>query len=147
MKKFGMKPQDGLNDAEQAMGEAEKDLGQGQPGRGNAVDAQGRALEGLRRGAEQLAQQMQQQGMGMGQQAGPGDPNGPMRQGDNNPNSDPLGREAHDRTYDSQSRFDPLGVPAAQRAQQVLEELRRRFSDPSRPQQELDYLDRLMRRY
>ena len=147
MKNFGMKPQDGLNDAEQAMRDAEGDLQQGQQGRGKAVDAQGNALEGLRRGAQQLAQQMQQQGMGQGQQAGPGNPNGPMRQGDNNPNADPLGREAHDKSYDEQSRYDPLGVPAAQRAQQVLEELRRRLSDPSRPQEELDYLDRLMRRY
>jgi uncharacterized protein (TIGR02302 family) len=147
MKRFGMKPQDGLDDAEQAMREAENDLGQGQQGRGKAVDAQGRALEGLRRGTQQLAQQMQQQGMGPGQQAGQGDPNGPMRPGDNNPNSDPLGREAHDRTYDSYSRFDPLGVPAARRAQQVLEELRRRLSDPTRPQEELDYLGRLMQRY
>jgi uncharacterized protein (TIGR02302 family) len=147
MKRFGMKPQQGLDDAEKAMREAEKDLGQGRPGRDDAVGAQGRALDGLQRGAQQLAQQMQQQGMGQGQQAGPGNPNGAMQQGDNNPNSDPLGREAHDKTYDSQSRYDPLGVPAAQRAQRVLEELRRRLSDPSRPQEELDYLGRLMQRY
>lgn len=147
MKKFGMKPQQGLDDAEQAMKDAENDLGQGQQGRGKAVDAQGRALDGLRRGAQQLAQQMQQMGMGRGQGAGPGDPNGPMRQGNGNPDSDPLGREAHDKSYDPQSRYDPLGVPAAQRAQQVLEELRKRLSDPSRPQEELDYLGRLMQRY
>jgi uncharacterized protein (TIGR02302 family) len=147
MKQFGMKPQQGLDDAEQSMKEAENDLGQGQQGRGNAVDAQGRALEGLRRGAQELAQQMQQMGMGQGQGSGPGDPDGAMRQGQGDPNSDPLGREAHDRTYDPQSRYDPLGVPAAQRAQQVLEELRKRLSDPSRPQEELDYLERLMRRY
>jgi len=85
--------------------------------------------------------------MGQGQGSGPGDPDGAMRQGRGDPNSDPLGREAHDRTYDPQSRYDPLGVPAAQRAQQVLEELRKRLSDPSRPQEELDYLERLMRRY
>jgi hypothetical protein len=29
----------------------------------------------------------------------------------------------------------------------VLEELRKRFSDPSRPREELDYLERLLRRY
>ena len=147
MKQFGMQPGQGLDDAEQAMKDAENDLGQGRQGRGKAVDAQGRALEGLRRGAEELAQQMQQQGMGQGEQAGPGDPGGPMRQGEDDANSDPLGREAHDRTYDPQSRYDPLGVPAAQRAQQVLEELRRRLADPLRSQEELDYLGRLMQRY
>ena len=146
-KQFGMKPQQGLDDAEQAMKEAENDLGQGQPGRGKAVDAQGRALEGLRRGAQELAQEMQQQGMGQGEQAGPGDPDGSMRQGEGGPNSDPLGRQGYDKTDGSRSRYDPLGVPAAQRAQQVLEELRKRLSDPSRPQEELDYLGRLMQRY
>ncbi|MDO9439671.1 MAG: DUF4175 family protein, partial [Beijerinckiaceae bacterium] len=78
---------------------------------------------------------------------GPGDPNGPMRQGRNAPNPDPLGRESRDRSYNPQSRYDPLGVPAAERAQRVLEELRRRLSDPSRPREELDYLERLLRRY
>ena len=76
-----------------------------------------------------------------------GAPDGAMRPGRGQPNSDPLGREARDRMYDPQSRYDPLGVPAAQRAQQVLEELRKRLSDPSRPQEELDYLERLMQRY
>jgi hypothetical protein len=38
-------------------------------------------------------------------------------------------------------------VPAAQRAQRILEELRRRLSDPSRPPIELEYLERLLRRY
>jgi hypothetical protein len=34
-----------------------------------------------------------------------------------------------------------------QRARRVLEELRRRLSEPSRPQLELEYLDRLLRDY
>jgi hypothetical protein len=34
-----------------------------------------------------------------------------------------------------------------QRARRILEELRRRFSDPGRPSIELDYLERLLRRY
>ena len=47
----------------------------------------------------------------------------------------------------SLSRFDPLGIPAAQRAQRVLEELRRRLGDPNREQEEIDYLERLLRSY
>jgi len=102
-------------------------------------------LEGLRKGAQSMAQQMQQ---GEGQnQAGPGDPNAPMREGRNSPNPDPLGRESRDRSYNPQSRYDPQGAPAAERAQRVLEELRKRFSDPTRPREELDYLERLLRRY
>jgi hypothetical protein len=45
------------------------------------------------------------------------------------------------------ARFNPMGVPAAQRAQRVLEELRRRLGDPSRAQDEIDYLERLLRSY
>ena len=147
MKQFGQKGEEGFDEAEQAMREAEKGLGEGsQQGRDQAVDAQGRALEGLRKGAQSMAQQMQQ-GEGEGQQAGPGDPNGPMREGRGQPNPDPLGRESRDRSYNPQSKYDPQGVPAAERAQRVLEELRKRFSDPSRPREELEYLERLLRRY
>jgi hypothetical protein len=149
MKQFGMKGEQGFDDADEAMQEAEEGLGEGnQRGQDKAVDAQGRALEGLRKGAQSMAQQMQQGEPGEGQAGpGPGDPNGPMREGRNQPNPDPLGRESRDRTYNPQNRYDPLGTPAAERAQRVLEELRRRFSDPSRPREELDYLERLLRRY
>ena len=151
MKQLGMKGEQGFDDAEDAMKDAEQQLGQGQQGQGKAVDAQGRALEAMRRGAQSMAQQMQQMqqqmGQGQGQGQGPGDPNGPMRQGRNNGNPDPLGRESHDRGDNSHSLYDPPGLPAAQRAQRVLEELRRRLADPNRPREELDYLERLLRRY
>ncbi len=147
MKQFGQKGEEGFDEAQQAMRDAEKGLGQeGEQGRDQAVDAQGRALEGLRKGAQSMAQQMQP-GEGQGQQAGPGDTSGHMREGRDQPNPDPLGRESRDRSYNPQSRYDPQGVPAAERAQRVLEELRKRFSDPARPRDELDYLERLLRRY
>jgi uncharacterized protein (TIGR02302 family) len=148
MKEMGMDPKDGLGEAGEAMGDAENELGQGEQGQGKAVGSQGRAIEGLRKGAQALAEQMQQQaGDQPGDDQGPGNPNGPMRQGRNNANPDPLGREQHDKRDNSRSLYDPLGVPAAQRAQRVLEELRRRLSDPLRPREELDYLERLLRRY
>ncbi len=143
MKELGMKGDQSLDDAEGAMKEAEGELGKGEPGRGKAVDAQGRALEALRKGAQAMAQQMQP---GPGDENGPGDPNGPMRQGRSG-QSDPLGRESHDKRDNSRALYDPLGTPAAQRAQKVLEELRRRLSDPARPREELDYLERLLKRY
>ncbi len=147
MKHLGMKGEEGFDEAEEAMKDAEQNLGQGKPGQGKAVDSQGRALDALRRGAQSMAQQMQQQQMGQGEGQGPGNPNGPMRQGRNNGNPDPLGRESHDRGDNSRNLYDPPGLPAAQRAQRVLEELRRRLSDPNRPREELDYLERLLRRY
>ena len=143
MKGLGMKGDQSLDDAQGAMNEAEGELGKGQQGRGRAVDAQGRALEALRKGAQAMAQQMEP---GPGEENGPGDPNGPMRQGRAG-KPDPLGRESHDKRDNSRALYDPLGTPAAQRAQKVLEELRRRLSDPARPREELDYLERLLKRY
>ena len=146
LRRFGMKPEQGFDDAEQAMRDAEQQLGRGQQGQGPAVDAQGRALEGLRQGAQSLAQQMQR-GNQPGDEAGEGDPNGPGRAGRETANPDPLGRESRDRGDNSRSIYDPAGAPAAQRAQRVLEELRRRLGDPTRPRDELEYLERLLRRY
>lgn len=148
MRKFGMKPEQGFGDAEQAMRDAEQQLGRGQQGQGPAVDAQGRALEAMRQGAQSLAQQMQPDNQ-PGDQAGEGEgqPNGPGRTGRDMANPDPLGRESRDRGDNSRSTYDPTGVPAAQRAQRVLEELRRRLGDPARPRDELEYLERLLRRY
>ncbi len=146
MRRFGMRPEQGLEDAEGAMRDAEQQLGRGQEGQGQAVESQGRALEGLRQGAQSLAQQMQQ-GSQPGEQAGEGDPNGQGRSSRDSANPDPLGREARERGDQSRSQYDPVGTPAAQRAQRVLEELRRRLGDPSRPRDELDYFERLLRRY
>ena len=143
MKELGLQGDQNLEDAEGAMKEAEGELGKGESGRGKAVDAQGRALESLRKGGQAMAQQMQP---GPGEENGPGDPNGPTRQGRAG-NPDPLGRESHDKRDNSRALYDPLGTPAAQRAQRVLEELRRRLSDPARPRDELDYLERLLKRY
>ncbi|ACB93710.1 TIGR02302 family protein [Beijerinckia indica] len=140
-----------LDDAEQAMKEAEDALGQGPDGREDAADAQGRALQSMRQGAEKLAESLQrrqgEQGSGEGEAEGQaeGEEEGPSNQGRRG-SSDPLGRPtAGNPVFNPGAKFDPLGVPAAQRAQQVLEELRRRLSDPHRPREETDYLERLLR--
>ena len=57
---------------------------------------------------------------------------------------DPLGRgETGDRGTENGPLRESAG--AAQRARRVLEELRRRLADPSRPHDERDYLERLMK--
>jgi F0F1-type ATP synthase membrane subunit b/b' len=151
MKQFGMQGQEGLDEAEDAMKEAENELGKGEQGRGKAIEQEGKAIDGLRKGAQSLAQQMQQQGQepGEGEQAGgPGNPrDGQPREHRPNANSDPLGRETHDRRDNNRQLYDPLGAPAAQRAQKVLEELRKRLGEQFRPREELDYLERLLKRY
>lgn len=143
----------GLDDAQQAMRDALKALGRGAPGGDQAVDAQGRAVDALHEGAQKLADSMGGQGEGEGsgqpgEDAGDGEDgesaNGQFGQDGSDPLGRPMGRE---RAFNPGARFDPMGVPAAQRAQRVLEELRRRVGEPARPREEMDYLERLLRRY
>jgi uncharacterized protein (TIGR02302 family) len=131
-----------LGDAGEAMGEAEGQLGEGDAD--NAVDSQGRALEAMRKGAQGLAQQMQQQGqgqMGQGPNGQPG-PNGRQRA---KSNTDPLGRPLRGRGYDNDPSVKVPGEIDAQRARRILEELRKRYGESSRPQLELDYIERLLK--
>jgi uncharacterized protein (TIGR02302 family) len=136
----GENEMDQLGGAGQAMGEAEGDLGAGDAD--GAVDSQGRALEAMRKGAQGLAQQMQQNGMGMGQ--GPGQPgrNGRQRA---QQDTDPLGRPLRGRDYGDDVTVKVPGEIDAQRARRILEELRKRFGESSRPQLELDYIERLLK--
>jgi uncharacterized protein (TIGR02302 family) len=152
MQGMGVPNQQGLGDAERAMGEADQALGQGDMD--GAAEAQGRALEGLRNGANQLAQQMQQEGQGEGEGEGmaEGDPTGNQRDRANSRQSqqrDPLGREGNQREQSRGVISGDTRVPGEApqvRARRILEELRRRFGDTLRPQDELDYLERLLRR-
>jgi uncharacterized protein (TIGR02302 family) len=136
----GKSEMDQLGSAGDAMGEAEGQLGEGDAD--SAVDSQGRALEAMRKGAQGLAQQMQQNGMGMGQ--GPGQPgrNGRARA---QQDTDPLGRPLRGREYGDDTTVKVPGEIDAQRARRILEELRRRFGESTRPQLELDYIERLLK--
>ena len=132
------------------MREAEGQLGQGREG--SAVDAQGRALEGLQRGMQGMAQQMQQmmQGDGTEQADGnqPGQQGNPQGRGQaSQRDNDPLGRPTRSRDFsDGRVRVPGANESASERARRILEELRRKLGDPTRPQEELDYFDRLLRR-
>jgi uncharacterized protein (TIGR02302 family) len=134
---------DELGRAGDAMGEAEGALGEGNAD--SAVDAQGRAIESMRRGAQALAQALQQQGFAFG--PGPGGQPGRGQQRANQ-ETDPLGRPMrhNGRDYGDESVKVP-GEIDVQRARRILEELRRRFADPMRPQLELDYIERLLKDY
>lgn len=135
MARNGMEGNENLGRAGEEMGEARDSLGEGETG--EAVGRQGNALDALRQGAQGLAEQMmgQNQGPGMaGRQGGPRD-------------QDPLGRPRRSQGPDFGDRVQVPDEIDVQRARRILEELRRRFSDPGRPSIELDYLERLLRRY
>ncbi len=143
MKQFGMRTDEGLEDAEDAMQDAERRLGEeANNDDGDAQSAQGRAIEGLKKGAESLARQRQEGGQGEGMQS-----TRPQSESGADGGSDPLGRESRTRGDQSRSPYDPMGATTPQRSQQLLEELRRRLGEPGREALELEYLERLMRRY
>ncbi|KRR11047.1 TIGR02302 family protein [Bradyrhizobium valentinum] len=134
--------EDGLDQADSAMGDATGRLGEGNAD--GAVDSQGRALDALRKGAQSLAEAMQQ---GDGDQPGdgPGNPRG-RQQGAAN-SSDPLGRPLRHNEFTDDYTVKIPGEIDVQRVRRILEELRRRLGDPSRPQIELDYIERLLKDY
>ena len=145
MKENGMRGEQGLSDAEDAMREAENALKQGDAD--EAVDAQGRALEGLKKGADGMAQQMQEmaEGQGDGQQEGGQQPGQQGQAGARD--DDPLGRPTKGRDMsDGRVRVPTADESAVQRARRIMEELRRKLGDPTRPREELDYFERLLRR-
>jgi hypothetical protein len=62
-------------------------------------------------------------------------------------NRDPLGRETPSQTLDS---GDTVKVPEEAdllRAREILDELRRRLGERTRPPSELDYIERLIERF
>ncbi|MDE2364878.1 MAG: TIGR02302 family protein [Hyphomicrobiales bacterium] len=143
----GGEGQSDLKSAEEAMRQADGELGEGGD-RDKAVDAQGRALEAMKKGADRLARQMQNNGAPSDQMGENEGPAGDEPDGQTPEEADPLGRpRGRDPRYNPRAKYDPLGASPALRAQRVLEELRRRLGDVSRPQEELDYLERLIKRY
>ncbi|MFM2423342.1 MAG: hypothetical protein RL291_1872, partial [Pseudomonadota bacterium] len=128
-----------FGDAENAMREAERRLRDNDLNSG--ADNEARALEQLRQGARDLAQQMMQRMQQAERGEGPG--------GDTPPELDPLGRP-NGRTDDGGDVGSQLALPEqydTERAREILEELRRRSGDRGRPTIELDYLERLLRRF
>ncbi len=121
-----------LKDARGAMENAEKSLQEGDTN--SALGDQSSALEQMRKGAEKMAEGMQQ--------------GGASRYGQNGEQPrDPLGRP---QRYQGPDAGNSVKVPDeidVQRAREILEELRRRVAQPSRPPMELDYFERLLRRF
>jgi len=135
----------GLGKAERAMKGAGQALGQGEPGA--AVPQQTEALDQLRQAtnqaAEQLARQMQGQ-MGLA----PGMP-GQRRGQRPGQERDPFGRPGGG-ARGAMSDDGGVKVPSERdtlRAREILDELHRRAGEPSRPQIEREFIDRLLRRF
>jgi uncharacterized protein (TIGR02302 family) len=126
MQKLG-KRGEALGKAGQAMDQAQKSLSS--KDLSNANNQENNALSELRKGADALAKEMQSAG---------NSPNG-----GSDGREDPLGRGEN-------GPGNMIKLPDANdlaRARDILQELRRRAGQRSRPSQELDYLDRLLREF
>lgn len=122
-----------LGDADQAMKGAAEALGQGRLG--EAVPRQTGAVEALQRATEDARQAMTQrlgQGMALGQDDGSGDV---------------FGRRPDGRRGFASGNLKIPDRGSLQRAQEIVDELRRRAAERSRPADELDYIERLLRRF
>jgi uncharacterized protein (TIGR02302 family) len=124
-----------MQGASEAMGEATEAIGEDQLDR--ATQAQSLALDRLRKGAQSMAEQMMMSESGEMQ---PGQ--GPGANG-----RDPLGRPDRSNRPDLGLSVKVPDQIDIQRAREVLDEVRRRLGDPSRPTFELDYLERLIRSF
>jgi uncharacterized protein (TIGR02302 family) len=132
LQKFGMQPPSQLGGAQRSMEEAEQALREGDLD--GAARAEQRALEQLRQGAQQMAQQMLQRMPGqLGRNA-----DVPL---------DPMGRPQRTEGPDPGTSVKVPDEIDIQRAREILEELRRRLGDQQRPVLELDYIERLLRRF
>ena len=126
-----------LGEAEEAMRGAGQALEGGDLGQ--ALAQQTQALEQLRQGAAQLLEQMIGQA---GEQ-----PGGENVQRIPQPITDPLGRPLPGLGADTSNRVQVPDEADLQRARDILEELFRRAGERTRPLFELDYIDRLLRRF
>jgi len=132
-----------LDRADRAMDGAEEALREGDMA--EAIDRQSEAMEALRDGIRSLGQALadnQQEGQ-PGQGQAEGSQTGrvePMRR-------DPLGRQLGESGQFGTEENMLQGEDVYRRAEELLDELRRRSSEQERPEEELEYLRRLLKRF
>jgi hypothetical protein len=131
----GSKNNGDLDRAGEAMARAEQALRRGDFA--GARGAQDEALRQMRAGAQRLAQQSEK-----GQKGADG-------KDENQPGSaqkDPLGRPIGGMDLQGNETSVPEAIQR-ERVRDILDELRRRIQDPSRPDSEREYLRRLLERF
>ena len=128
-----------FGNAERSMRGARDALERNRPG--EALAPQTRALDQLRRGMEAMAERFMRR---MGENPGQGQGTVGMRPGQGR---DPLGREMGTGGLEA---LEGVRIPdrmEMRRSREILRELRRRSGERGRPPSELDYIDRLLRRF
>jgi uncharacterized protein (TIGR02302 family) len=119
-----------LGQAGRAMGEAQGNLGSGDLD--GAGQAEKNVLEALRKGADAMAKALMAQS---------------GQEGNQNGSQDPLGRDEGANGSSFGGNVKMPGKSDLQRARGILQELRKRAAERGRPQEELDYIDRLLKQF
>lgn len=128
-----------LDDAARAMEDAEEALRDGDLPR--ALDGQARALQALREGMSQFNQALAEEN----QQQGDGDRQYGRNQGQEDPRgTDPLGRPDGNGLRNGSDNNLLGNEDVYRRAEDLLEEIRRRSGEGARPEDERNYLKRLL---
>ena len=134
---------DALGRAERAMRDATGALEHGTPG--EAIAPQSEALDELQQGAREFAKKLQEK-MSKGWGSPDGD-EGTVGAAPDSGDRDPFGRPlSSNGSYDQ----GDVAIPeesVLQKSREILDELRRRAGERSRPTIELDYIERLLRRF
>ncbi len=120
-----------LENADRAMQRAEELLKGNDLG--NALSQEGQALDQLRKGMQQMAKDMQ----GMSGNGG----------GKKSAGKDPLGRNQGAKGMDTSESTKVPDKIDIQRAREILRNLQNKLSDPNRPAPEIDYIERLLKRF
>jgi hypothetical protein len=131
----GVQMPGGLNEAGREMGQSRDNLSGNQLQ--TAEQAQQRALDKLRDSAQQLAKNIM---TANGQQPG----NGNDQQGER---TDPLGRPLDQAGSMAGGTVKIPDQSDLARAREILDELRRRAGEASRAQEELEYIERLLKQF
>ncbi len=128
-----------LEDAEEAMRRAERELEEGDFS--SALDRQAEAMENLREGIRNLSRSTAQGQNGTTEEDGT---NASRRR---TAQQDPLGRSRGNDSspYDQDSNLSAQDM--ARRAQELLDEIRRRSGERQRPVEELNYLRKLLDKF
>jgi uncharacterized protein (TIGR02302 family) len=131
-----------LDSAEGAMDGAEQALRDGDMAQ--AIDRQADAMDALRDGMRAIGEALaQNESQEPGQGNATGDQTGQAQPG----RRDPLGRQLGSTGQYGTEENLLQGEDTYRRAEELLEELRRRSAEQERPQVERDYLDRLLDRF
>ena len=139
----GREAGEALSDAERQMGDAEESLREGEFGQ--ALNQQSDALESLRRGMRAMNEQQRDAQNGT---ENAGQQNGPSQGTPNDPLGRATGQDRAGRAFNDDALNKGLDQTGRGKAyENLLDELKGRAQDRTRPEFELEYLERLLDRF